>query len=498
MGGSSFLGFDLGAESGRAVIATLRDERIVIEEVHRFPNVPTRVADGIYWDVPKLWNEMKRAIPLAEAKSRERLSAIGVDTWGVDFAFLSSKGVLLENPHDYRDSRTEGVMEELLRRVPKEEVYARTGIQFMRINTLYQLYSLVLSKAPVLASARKFLMMPDLFNHFLSGSEKSEFTDASTTQFCSPIKRDWDRELLKELDIPTHFLPEIVEPGTSLGRISENLASELNVSRDTPIVTPACHDTASAVAAAPLENNRSAYISSGTWSLIGIEVDEPVISKDSLSLNFTNEGGAFRKFRLLKNVQGMWPVQECKRIWASQGRDLSYDEITRLAEEATPFAAFIDPDDPRFIAPTNMIDEIVRFLEQTGQSRPRNEGELVRIILESLAFKYRLVLEQLETLTGLTIEKINIVGGGSRNALLNRLTADFTRHDVIAGPAEATAVGNVLMQAVAIGCIGSHRELRSVVRNSFELKRFKTEDHGPAEDAYKEFVALVDGRRGSI
>jgi len=492
MRGSSFLAFDLGAESGRAVIGTLDDQRITTEEVHRFPNTPTRVGSSIYWDVPRLWNEMKRVIPLAQAKSREPLSATGVDTWGVDFAFIDANGELVENPHHYRDSRTEGVMEELLRRVPKEEVYARTGIQFMRINTLYQLYSLVLSKSPVLDSARRFLMMPDLFNHFLSGLEKSEFTDATTTQFCNPTKRNWDYELLRELSIPTHFLPEIIEPGTSLGLISGNLANELDVSKNTSIVAPACHDTASAVAAAPLENNRSAYISSGTWSLIGTEVEEPVISKESLACNFTNEGGVFRRFRLLRNVQGMWLVQECKRIWASQRRDLSYDELVKLAREARPFVALIDPDDPRFIAPSNMVDEIIGFLEETRQDKPKNEAEFVRIILESLAFKYRFVLEQLEGLTGSGINQINIVGGGSRNSLLNQLTADFTGLDVIAGPVEATSLGNVLMQAVAIGLIGSHEELRSVVRNSFELRRFEPESRIAAEDAYKQFVALVD------
>jgi rhamnulokinase len=498
MRGSSFLAFDLGAESGRAVVGTLGDQRIKTEEVHRFPNTPIRVANSIYWDVPRLWNEMKYAIPLAEAKSGEPLSAIGVDTWGVDFAFIDANGKLVENPHHYRDSRTEGIMEELLRRVPKEEVYFRTGIQFMRINTLYQLYSLVLSKSPVLDSANVFLMMPDLFNHFLSGSAKSEFTDATTTQFYNPTKGNWDYELLRELRIPTHFLPEIIKPGTSVGGIAEDLADELGVSKSTPIVAPACHDTASAVAAAPLENNRSAYISSGTWSLVGIEVEEPVINRKSLARNFTNEGGVFGKFRLLKNVQGMWPVQECKRIWASQGRDLSYDELVTLARDAESFVALIDPDNPRFIAPSNMVDEIMRFLEETRQDKPKNEAELVRTILESLAFKYRFVLGQLEDLTGLAFDQIDVVGGGSRNSLLNQLTANFTGLDVVAGPTEATSLGNVLMQAVAVGLIGSHEELRSIVRNSSELRRFEPDTRPRTEDAYKQFVALIgEGRKSA-
>ena len=490
MGGGSFLAFDLGAESGRAVIGALRDQRIVIEEVHRFPNVPKRVAGGIYWDVPKLWNEMKRAIPLAEAKSGEPLSAIGVDTWGVDFAFLNSGGELVENPHHYRDSRTEGIMEELLRRVPREEVYSRTGIQFMRINTLYQLYSLVLSKSPMLDSARRFLMMPDLFNRFMSGSEKSEFTDATTTQFCNPTKRNWDYELLRELSIPTHFLPEIIEPGTSLGRISESLTNELGVSKSTSIVAPACHDTGSAVAAAPLEGEDSAYISSGTWSLVGAEVRTPVITKESLDYNFTNEGGVFGKFRLLRNVQGMWLVQECKRLWASQGKDFSYDELTQLASKSRPFIALIDPDNTSFTTPSNMIDEILSYLEHTDQDKPKNEAELVRIILESLALKYRNVVEQLEDLTGVAINQINVVGGGSRNQLLNQMTADFTGVSVIAGPIEATSIGNILMQAVAMKLVETHEDLRSIVRNSFELKRYEPNPNADVEDAYRRFIEL--------
>jgi len=495
MSSHSFLAFDLGAESGRAVVGTLDDGRIKTEEAHRFANVPVRVGNSIYWDALRLWNEVKHAITLAKAKSREPPAAIGVDAWGVDFALIDRSGELLGNPHHYRDGRTEGVMEELLRKVPREEVYSRTGIQFIRINTLYQLYSLVLSKSSVLDSACKLLMMPDLFNYFLSGSAESEFTDATTTQFYNPTKDNWDYELLRELSIPTHFLPEVIKPGTHVGGIAGSLATELGVSKDTSIVAPACHDTASAVAAAPLESKTSAYISSGTWSLVGVEVEEPVINKKSLARNFTNEGGVFRKFRLLRNVQGMWLVQECKRIWALQGRDFSYDELTRLASEARPLVALIDPDDPRFIAPSNMIDEIMSYLEGTSQDKPRNEAELVRIILESLAFKYAFVLEQLEDLTGSSINQVNVVGGGSRNSLLNQLTANSTGLDVFAGPVEATSVGNVLMQAVAVGLIGSHEELRSIVRNSFELRRFEPDTHTEVEDAYKRFITLVDKDR---
>lgn len=487
-----FLAFDLGAESGRTVVGVLSEKKVEMREVYRFANVPVRIGGHTHWDVLRLWNDMKHVIPLAQAESGGSLTSIGVDTWGVDFALLDRNGELVGNPHHYRDIRTEGVMEKLLAEVPREEVYSRTGIQFMRINTLYQLYSMVLDRSPALESAAKFLMMPDLFNHFLSGSTESEFTDATTTQFYNPIKKDWDSELLRKLKIPTHFLPEIVGPGTTLGKISSELASELNVSRDISIVAPACHDTASAVAAAPLESGRSAYISSGTWSLVGAEVEKPVMTRKSLAYDFTNEGGVFGKFRLLHNVQGMWLVQECRRVWSSKGKELSYEELVKLASESRRFIAQIDPDHPRFMAPSNMEDEIMGYLDDTRQDKPKNEGELTRIILESLAFKYRMVIEQLKDLTGLSFSHINVVGGGSKNWLLNQLTADFTGLVVVAGPVEATSVGNILMQAVAAGLLKTHGDVRSVVRNSFELQKYEPNPKAEADDAYKRFVALVE------
>jgi len=491
MDGHAFLAVDLGAESGRAVVGNLNEARIRMEEVYRFPNVPARIGNHVYWDVLRLWNDARHGITAAQAGCAGKLSSIGVDTWGVDFAFVDGNGELIWNPRHYRDSRTEGVMEEVFKKVPKEEVYSRTGVQFIRINSLYQMYSLVLDKSPVLSAAHRLLMMPDLFNYWLAGSKVSEFTDATTTQFYNPVKGDWDYELFEKLSIPTHFLPEIIQPGSSLGKISKDLADDLDISREISIVAPGCHDTASAVAAAPLEGEDSAYISSGTWSLVGAEVRTPVITKESLDYNFTNEGGVFGKFRLLRNVQGMWLVQECKRIWASQGKDFSYDELTQLASKSRPFVALIDPDNTGFTAPSNMIDEILSYLEHTGQNKPKNEGELIRIILESLAFKYRNVVEQLEDLTGLAINQINVVGGGSRNWLLNQMTADFTGVSVVAGPAEATSIGNVLMQAVAMRLVKTHEDLRSIVRNSFELKRYEPNPNAEVEDTYRRFIELA-------
>ncbi|MEM0003095.1 MAG: rhamnulokinase family protein [Thermoproteota archaeon] len=485
------LAFDLGAESGRAIVGTLTENKIQIEEIYRFPNVPVKIESHIFWDVLRIWNEIKSAISLANSKFRENLRSVGVDAWGVDFVLLDNNGELLSNPHHYRDPRTEGIFEEVFKKVQREEIYYRTGIQFLRINTLYQLYSLVLSKSSMLKAASKFLMIPDLFNYWLSNTKVSEFTDATTTQFYNPSKNNWDYELLEKLNIPTHFLPEIVKPGTVLGTMSKSLVNELNLNSEISVVAPACHDTGSAVAAAPLEDESSVYISSGTWSLVGVEVSKPIINKSSLEYNFTNEGGVFGKFRLLRNVQGMWLVQECKRVWASYGKNFSYEELTQLASKSRKFISFIDPDDQRFLAPKNMLEEILSYLEESKQEKPKNEGELIRIILESLAFKYKFIIKKIEELTGNKIKQINIVGGGSRNWLLNQLTADFTGVKVVAGPVEATSVGNLLMQAYAMDMVNSHKELRSIVKNSFELKEFEPKQENLIDEAYNRFCSVI-------
>ncbi|MEM1557437.1 MAG: rhamnulokinase family protein [Thermoproteota archaeon] len=488
----TFIAFDLGAESGRAIIGLFDDEVLRIEEAYRFLNIPVKIGKHLYWDVLRIWSEMKTAFLRLQPTLKKSLESIGIDTWGVDFALLDKNGELLGNPHHYRDARTIGVMDELFKKVPKEEIYFRTGVQFLRVNTLYQIYSMVLSNSPMLNSASKFLMMPDLFNYWFCGVKVSEFTDATTTQFYNPIKGNWDYELLETLGIPTHFLPDIIKPGTVIGEISYNLAEELELSSNTSVVAPACHDTASAVAAAPLMDEASAYISSGTWSLIGVETENPVINRKSLEYNFTNEGGVFGKFRLLRNVQGMWLLQECRRIWALQGKNFSYDELIEIASRSRPFIALIDPDDPRFIAPVNMIEEIMNYLEETKQNKPRDEGELTRMILESLAFKYRFVIEKLEELVGFKINRINIVGGGSRNRLLNQLTADITGLKVIAGPPEATSIGNILMQAVATGLIKTHEEVRSIVRSSFELEEFEPSFKTGIDESYSRFTELIE------
>jgi rhamnulokinase len=484
-----FLAIDLGATAGRVFACRLSEGRLEMEEVHRFPNLPVRVGKSILWDVLSLWREVKSGVSLACRKFGD-LRSLAVDTWGIDFALLDQAGELLENPHHYRDPRTEGIMEEVFRLVPKEEIYSRTGIQFMRVNTLYHLYSLARSRRPLLEAAQNLLMIPDLFTHWLSGATLCEFTDATTTQFYNPIKKDWDEELLEMLHIPTHFLTEIVEPGTVVGEIPRDLAAELK-SGKLKVVATASHDTASAVAATPLSGGDCAYISSGTWSLVGAEVPEPVINRKSLEYNFTNEGGAFGKFRLLRDVQGMWLLEECRRIWKEEGREYTYEELIKLASEAEPFSAFIDPDAPRLVSPLNMEEEIQRYLDETGQRKPRGVGGMVRVILESLAFKYRYVIEKLQDLLGRKIRRIHIVGGGSKNWLLNQLTADFTGLEVVAGPVEATATGNALVQAAATGMLQTHESLREVVRNSFPLKIYQPSPSREIEDAYNRFLSVT-------
>ncbi len=361
----------------------------------------------------------------------------------------------------------------------------------MPINPLYQLYAMVKDNSSSLKAAKTFLMMPDLFNYWLSGVIASEYTDASTTQFLDPWSKKWAFDLLEEIGFPTDIFPNIIEPGTRLGEVSSSLAEELDIPRSIAVIAPATHDTASAVAASPIEDD-SAYISCGTWSLVGIEVPSPIINRKAMEYNFTNEGGIFNTIRFLKNVQGMWFLQEIKRALALKGEDYSYEELTKMAAEAKGFIGFIDPDDPRFLAPTNMVEEIMKFLEETKQNKPRNIGELVRLVLESLAMKYRFVIERLEDISGKKIRKINIVGGGSRNWLHNQLVADFTNKVVVSGPEEATSIGNMLTQLVGLGYIKSLKEIREYVKNSFNLRTFEPQHSNKHDDMYSSFLDMLE------
>ncbi|MFN3420267.1 MAG: rhamnulokinase, partial [Armatimonadota bacterium] len=480
------------AESGRVLAGKLTDGRFELEELHRFPNGPIRIGEHIYWDVLRLWTEVKNGLALAVQKFGSQVVSIGVDTWGVDYALLDENDELVGNPYHYRDKRTEGMFEVAFQKVPRDEIYRRTGIQFMRLNTLYQLLSMVVQKSPQLKIAKTLLMMPDLFHFWLSGEKVNEFTEATTTQFYDPIRGDWAKSMLRKLGIPTRILNcPIVPAGTVLGELRQHVADEVRATHQIKVVAPASHDTASAVAATPLSDENAAYISSGTWSLVGMEIREPIITDKSLGYNFTNEGGVYGTFRFLRNVTGMWLVAECRRIWAREGNEFTYEQLTQMAAEAQPFKCFVDPDDPRFLAPENMLEAIKSYCRDTNQPEPENVGEFVRCCLEGLALKYRWVIERLEELTGKTVSTIHIVGGGSQNWLLNQFTADATEKLVQAGPVEATATGNALVQAIALGYLGSHAELREVVRNSFDLRTFEPKPDERWQQAYEKFCQFV-------
>jgi rhamnulokinase len=479
-----YLAFDLGAESGRAMLGTLDAGRLALEELHRFANTPVRVFNALYWDTLRLWHEIQHGLSVAARDRKLALAGIGVDTWGVDFALIGADGMLVDNPRHYRDPRTNGVMEKVFAVVPRQEVFRHTGIQFMQLNTLYQLYAMKLAGSPALETARTLLFTPDLFNYWLTGCPlgraKSELTIASTSQFYNPRQRRWATELFDQLGLPSRILPDIVPPGTRLGEVS-----------GIPVYATGGHDTASAVAAVPAQGESWCYISSGTWSLMGVEVDQPVIDEQSLALNFTNELGAGGKVRLLKNIAGLWLLQECRRAWADEGAEYSYEQLARMAAEARPFCAVIDPD--AFLDPGGMPAKIAAHCRATGQRPPETHGEFARAILEGLGLRYRQVLESLEALLGRRLDVIHIVGGGARNQVLNQFVADSTGRKVIAGPAEATAAGNILIQAMAAGAVKNLAEAREVVRRSFPLQVIEPRAQPEWTAAYARYQQVAAG-----
>ena len=476
-----YLAFDLGAESGRAILGTLDAGHLTIEELHRFPNTPLGEGESLYWDTERLWQEILRGIAIA-ADGGLTPDGIGVDTWGVDFGLLGPNGELVERPRHYRDPRTNGIMERLFEFVPRDQVFGYTGIQFMQFNTVFQLFAMKQAGATALGAARQLLNMPDLFNYRLTGEARSETTIASTTQFFNPAEMAWATELLKRLDLPGRILCPLVEPGTRLGKATALPGAT--------VYATAGHDTAAAVAAVPAEGAGDwCYISSGTWSLMGLEIAKPIIDERTLALNFTNEVGVNRSIRLLKNIAGLWLLQECRRAWNDQGHEYNYDQLTRMAAEARPFSAVIDPD--AFLEPGRMPQKIAAHCRASGQEPPATHGEFARAILESLAFRYRHVLESLESLGGRSVRVIHIVGGGSRNAVLNQFVADCTGRRVVAGPSEATAVGNLLVQAIGAGELSGLDDLRAVVRRSFAPVVFEPGPAADWENAYERYRKVV-------
>lgn len=481
----NYLAFDLGAESGRALIGRYHGRQLTLEEIRRFPNDPVVYNGELHWDVPRLWYEMNNALTSIGSRISSPLSGIGVDTWGLDYALLGEGGTLLENPYHYRDSQTDGMMDRVFSIVSPGEIYSRTGIQFMQVNGLYRLYTENVRTPKLLRAAEKLFTIPDLFNFWLTGVAVAEFTNATTTQFYDPRKGDWSTEILEKLGIPTHFLVPVIQPGTILGGLRGELARKTGLT-SVPVIAPACHDTGSAVAAIA-RASESVFISSGTWSLLGTETSTPIINAEAQKLNFTNEGGVYGTFRLLKNIMGLWLLRRCRQDWQAEGKDYGYSELAETARLSQPFRSMIDPDDPLFLHPENMPTAVCQFCARTGQPIPESPAAIIRTILESLALKYRFVLNRLEELTGKTYGEIHVVGGGARNALLNQFTAEATGRRVVTGPVEATALGNIGVQMVATKAAGSLEEVRDIIASSFPPEIFEPREHEDWEKAYGRF-----------
>lgn len=487
----SSIAVDMGASSGRVILGRFDGNVLGIEEINRFENIPVTQNGTIYWDILRLFHEVKQGFAKIRA-SREDIASIGFDSWGNDFGFIDRKGKLVSNPVHYRDNRTIGMMEKVFEIVDREKIFNTTGIQFMRLNGLYQMYSMVYRQDPILEIADRMLMIPDLFVYFITGNKISEFTNATTTQMYDPLNGDWARELIRKLNIPERIFTDIINPGTIVGKVSDDISSEYNLD-NAKVVTVAEHDTGSAVVAVPSESKDFVYISSGTWSLVGVEVDKPVINEKTFKYNFTNEGGAYGTFRLLKNVMGLWIVQECKRYWESKGEHYTFAQLEDLASKAEPFKCLIDPDDDIFVAPGDMPSRIIQFCRETGQQVPSGKGEIVRCIMESLALKYRYVLEMMKEITGKKCSVIHVVGGGAKDRMLCNFTAQAAGTRVVAGPVEATAIGNILMQLSALGEIKNIEDARQIVRNSFDTVVYLPKDTDAWENVYEKFKGYIKG-----
>ncbi len=478
-----YLAVDLGASSGRVLAGLFKNGKLELAELHRFWNGAVEKEDGLHWDIDQRFVEIKTGLKKGFETYGDAVAAIGIDTWAVDYGLLDADGKLLNQPFHYRDSRTDHMMPRVFEVVPKDEVYNRTGLQFMQFNTLYQLAAELRAGRPELQQAEQLMMIPDLLNYFLTGRAVNEYTNASTTQLFDAKARAWDFDLIRKLNIPEKIFGEIIEPGTVIGQLTPELAQELGGNAD--VIAVGSHDTASAVAAAPLQSKHCAYLSSGTWSLMGLEEPEPIITQESAEFNITNEGGVCNTIRFLKNIGGLWLLQECRRNWAEQGEDLDFVQIAELAMAADPFIAFIDPDSAEFAQPCDMPTRIQIACERTGQRMPETKGEIARVAYESLAMSYRSIFQTLEDLHGRQLGQLRIVGGGCQNRVLNQFTADALNRPVITGPIEATAIGNIIMQMLAMGDIASLAEGRAIIRNSFahESKTYLPQEVGEWQEA---------------
>jgi len=484
---SSYIAFDLGASNGRCMVGQFDGERLKLEELHRFENRPIELHGRLFWDILGIYENVRLGLLKVGQNRPPDLVSLGVDTWGCDFALLDEQGKLVGNPYCYRDPQTSGMFEVAFRRVPKDEIFRQTGLQFMELNSLFQLLAMQVRDDPAYRIAATFLHIPDLIHYWLTGARVSEYTNASTSQMLDAHTRDWAYPLIRDMGFPERIFPPVVQPGTGLGKLRSALVSEVSLDQ-VQVVATATHDTAAAIVAAPAGDAHFAYISSGTWALLGREIDQPLVTEACLRYNITNEGGAFNKITLLRNIANLWLIQECHRQWGLEGEALSWEQITRLADQAQPFLAFLDPDDKAFLLPGNMPRKIQEYCQRTHQAVPQDKSEIVRVALESLAMKYRYILERVVALTDHPVEVVHIIGGGSRNWLLDQFSANAMRAPVLAGPYEATIIGNILVQMVSSGDLGSLVEARNLVRRSFPVEEFTPQDTDQWEEQYQLFI----------
>lgn len=491
------LAFDLGASSGRAIIGKLKHNKLELETLNRFPNSGIRLFDSYYWNILTLYQEIKKSLSLYVKKYGRKLDAIGIDSWGVDFVLLDENDEIIGLAHHYRDKRTEGIMEEMFKVIPKEEIFNQTGIQFMSINSSTQLYSMVFNNSPQLSIVKSILMIPDYLNFLLSGVKSTEYSIATTTQLYNPIKKKWANNLIKKLGLQPEWFCKLIEPGTVLGKLQSFIAEEVELDENTKIIAPLCHDTGAAIAAVPVDMERYkrgewAYLSSGTWSLLGVELEKPIINEKAFKYNFTNEGGIGGTIRFLKNLTGLWLIQECKNIWDKENLNLNWNDIEAQTKDAPSFQFFINPDDPTFINPPNMIIAIQQYCEKKYNKRPETVGEISRVIFESLALRYKQAINNLEDILQNETKILYIIGGGSQNLILDQFTANALNLTVKVGPIEAAAIGNILVQALALGKINNVSELRTIVRESFVIKEYSPKETDKWEKAYDSYLKTIN------
>ncbi len=485
------LAFDFGASSGRAMLFTFDGEKLEIEEMHRFSNDPVMIGKSFHWDVLRLFFEIKQGINKTIIAGHTDIKAIGIDTWGVDYGLFDKSGKLLGNPYHYRDTRTDGMIEYADEKIGKKYIFERTGIQFNFFNTLFQFMAMKKENDQLLSIADKMLFVPDIFNYLLTGVMKNEYTIASTSQLLEVNSKTWDKELIEKAGIPYDLFCDIIMPGEVVGELSDEICEELGCPK-IPVIAVGSHDTASAVASVPVtEDYKYAYISTGTWALMGSELDKPFVSDKIYDYNFTNEGGVCGKIRFLKNVMGLWIIQESKRQWAREGKNFSFDELEKAAWEAEPFKCFIDPDYIDFATPGNMPKKIRDFCEHTGQYIPKTEGEIIRCIAQSLALKFRMVTDAMEDVIGEPLCAVHMVGGGIKDTMVCRFTASATGKKVLAGPVEATSTGNAAVQLMALGKVKDLTEARKIIKNSFPIKTYEPEDNEAWNSAYEEFKKIA-------